>query len=408
MKVWKLAVLWAPIVVAACSDAITIPASSPKSAGTSIISPDGPAHRSVSAGGQAPPASVPPEYQKYTSISVRADAGFIGQTAYGQALVSYGGNNGQATVDLVARNAQGTTVGTNTSTTAESHVFPSNYSVTASTTILLTAACGITINASASGKVFDTFLSANQSMLTWGNQTGGDTKGAAQPACPTAPPPTVCTATSRFGPSFDCTTPGGGSGSTPPSTTTPPPTYVPPYYSPKPGQYVCIVHNQGTDYEWRECWWVENNDTRIANGGAARPSFGAVANGASFTSGNKLPSVFVVVSDQLPVGAMAVLDRHKQGPYKNVLLVPSMNFRPAELVRAMRYLYATLAAEGETPPKEFTAQLNGTVSDSDVSPAERDYAATFTALLSKAKNGNVGTYGTRPVLEIQLGEAKSK
>ena len=174
------------------------------------------------------------------------------------------------------------------------------------------------------------------------------------------------------------------------------------------GQYVCIVHNQGTDYEWRECWWVENNDTRIANGGAARQSFGAVANGASFTSGNKLPSVFVVVSDQLPVGAMAVLDRHKQGPYKNVLLVPSMNFRPAELVRAMRYLYATLAAEGETPPKEFTAQLNGTVSDSDVSPAERDYAATFTALLSKAKNGNVGTYGTRPVLEIQLGEAKSK
>ena len=214
---------------------------------------------------------------------------------------------------------------------------------------------------------------------------------AAPPPPPPPPPPT-----------------GGGDGSTPPSTSTPPPVYVPPYYSPKPGQYVCIVHYAGTDYEWRECWWVENNDTRITNGAAARSSIAAVADNASFTSGNKLPSVFVVVSDQVPAGAMAVLDRHKQGPFKNVLLVPSANFRPAELVRAMRYVYASLAADGETPPKEFTAILKGSVDDTDVSAVERDYAATFTAMLSRAKSGNVGAYGSRPVLEIELGEAKSK
>ena len=105
---------------------------------------------------------------------------------------------------------------------------------------------------------------------------------------------------------------------------------------------------------------------------------------------------------------MAVLDRHKQGPFKNVLIVPSANFRPAELVRAMRYVYASLAADGDTPPKEFTALLKGAVGDTDVSAAERDYAATFITMLSKAKSGNVGQYGVRPVFEIQLGEQKSK
>jgi len=405
MKAWKLAVLWSPLVVAACSDTLTIPTTSPKS-GTSIASPSGPANRSLSTD---PPAGVPPEYQHYTSVSVTADAGFIGQTAYGQALVTYGGNNGSATVDLVARNAQGTVVGTNTGTTVDSHVFPSTYSITASTNILLSASCGTTINASAVGKVFDTFVSSAQSMLTWGNQSASASKGAAQAACPVTPPPTTCKTTTRIGPRFDCG-PTGGDGSTPstPPTTTTPPVYVPPYYPPKPGQYVCIVHGGGTDWEWQECWWVENNDTRIANSDATRATFAAPTNAPAFANGKKSNSIFVIVSDQVPIGAMAVVDRHKQGPYKNVLLVPSANFRPAELVRAMRFVYASLAADGGTPPKEFTALLKGTVNDSDVSVAERDYAATFTTMLTKAKSGNVGVYGARPFLEIELGDAAPK
>jgi hypothetical protein len=410
MKIWKIAMLSAPLIVAACSDVGTVPTLSSGVATTEIASPDGSAQRSVSVGSQNPPADVPPEYQNYTSVSVSADAGFIGQTAYGQALVSYSGNNGSATVDLVARNAQGTTVGSNSGTVADSHVFPSNYSMTANTTILLSASCGITINATASGKVWDTFLSANQSMLTWGNKAGSDTKGAAQPACPTTPPPNTCPAKSRLGPSFDCTSPSGGDGSTPPpSESTPPPLYVPPYYSPKPGQWNCIPIYVGTDHEQLYCWWVENNDTRIANGsGALRSISGTHVGQPSFTTGDKLPSVFVIVSDKVPAGTMAVVERHKQGPYKNVLLVPSASFRPAELVRAMRFLYASLAADGETPLKEFSAELKGTVADADVSIVERDYAATFTTMLSKAKSGNVGVYGARPFLEIQLGEAKTK
>ena len=233
------------------------------------------------------------------------------------------------------------------------------------------------------------------SVMIWGSAFAGNAQvkaynGACEPPPPPPPPPS------------------GGDGSTEPSTTTPPPVYVPPYYEPKPGEYVCIVHYEGTDYEWRECWWVENNDARIAHGGALRSIANAGAEQPSFASGAKPASVFVIVSDQVPAGAMAVVDRHKQGPYKNVLLVPSTNFRPAELVRAMRYLYASLDAEGETPQKEFTALLKGVVNDGDVTAAERDYAATFTTMLSKAKSGNVGAYGARPFLEIQLGEAKTK
>jgi hypothetical protein len=74
----------------------------------------------------------------------------------------------------------------------------------------------------------------------------------------------------------------------------------------------------------------------------------------------------------------------------------------------MRFLYASLAKEGESPLKEFSAELKGTVNDADVSSIERDYAATFTTMLSKAKSGSVGAYGARPFLEIQLGEAKTK
>jgi hypothetical protein len=276
MRLWKLAVLWAPLVVVACSDAETVPTQAPTHVSAVIAAPGGSARRSVSAGGQSPPSNVPPEYQHYTSVSVRADAGFIGpNTGYGQALVTFGGNNGTATVDLTARNAQGTVVGTNSGRAAASYVFPSTYSLTASTNLLLGASCGITLNALAAGSVLDSFLFPNQSIVSWGKQEASDTKGAAQPACPVTPPPPSCKAPSLRGLSLDCTTPpaGGGGGSTQPPAQTPPPappTYTPPYYSPKPGNYVCIVHGEGLDWEWRECHWVENNDARIPTAGATR------------------------------------------------------------------------------------------------------------------------------------------
>jgi hypothetical protein len=237
--------------------------------------------------------------------------------------------------------------------------------------------------------------------MTWGSTFSSDAQVSANNgACPPPPPPTPPASTPPA---------GGGDGSTPPSTPPSqpePPTYVPPYYSPKPGNWVCIL-DRDLDYQTYTCHWVEYNDTRFPAGGSALSSARGSST-ASFASGGKLPSVFVVVSDEVPAGTMAVLDRHKQGPYKNVLLVPSASFRPAELVRAMRYVYASLAADGDTPPKEFSALLQGTVNDADVSVTERDYAATFTTMLAKAKKGDAGKYGVRPILEIQLGEAKSK
>ncbi|MEO8562215.1 MAG: hypothetical protein ABI601_09085 [bacterium] len=277
MRTWKLAVLWTPLAVAACGDADVVPTLAPKHLPTAIASPVGSARRSVGVGSLAPPANVPPEYQHYTSISVRADAGFIGgNTAYGQSLVTFGGNNGTATVDLTARNAQGAIVGSNTGHSAASYVFPSTYSLTASTNLLLSTSCGITINALAMGSVLDSFLFPSQSIVSWGKQEGSDNKGAAQPACPVTPPPPACKNPSLRGLSFDCNSPpaGGGDGSTQPPAQSPPPpeppTYMPPYYSPRPGNDVCIVHGEGLDWEWRECHWVENNDARIPSASARR------------------------------------------------------------------------------------------------------------------------------------------
>jgi len=56
----------------------------------------------------------------------------------------------------------------------------------------------------------------------------------------------------------------------------------------------------------------------------------------------------------------------------------------------------------------MSTRLKGTIADSDVSDAERAYAATFTTLLAKAKKSNVGQYGSRPVLEIRMGAPRAK
>lgn len=416
MRSWKLAVSFVPlIIIAACSDVATVPTQSTEAAEESVVgpakSPDGAARHSISTGSQAPPASVPPEYQHYTSVNTRVDVGFTGNTAYAGAIVDYSGNNGSATIKLVARNKAGSIVGENSGQTVQSYVFPSSHTVKASTTVLLTSSCGHTAQANAIGEVWDSFFTASQSTLTWGKQREDASRSAAQAACPVVTEPTVCKSPSLLGPNYDCDSPTGGDGSTQPSSGTPPPeppTYVEPYYPPKSGQYNCTTIWGGTDYEQYVCWWVENNDARIANGAAPRSAFRAGASSVSAAAGARLPSVFVVVSDEVPAGAMAVVERRKEGPYKNVLLVPSAGFRPAELVRAMRYLYASRAAHGETPAREFSAQLKGAVGDAEVSAAAREYAATFTALLGKAKGGSAGPRGTRPFLEIRMADAPAR
>ena len=407
MKTWQLAVFaFAPILVSACGDPATIPTQVPTEAVPRVLTPDDRPQRSISIGSQTPPSSVPPEYQHFTWIDVTADAGFLpGNIGYGQALVHYGGTNATADVDLVARNASGTVVASNSGHEQDWHLFPYEYSLTASTSANLPASCGISLQASAVGRAWDSFFTTNQSLLTWGTKAGSATKPASQPAC--APPP-VCqdqTATNYGGP-LPCVYPAPTSGGTPPTT---PPTGTTTYYPPTSygttGHWECTTWNSGTEYEVRNCIWVQGYGARIASSGASLTRL--VASGPAYTLAEAdLPSVFVIVSDQLPAGAMAVVERHRQGPQKNVLLVPSSSLRPAVFVAAMRALYDSRAKDGETPAMELSLELKGTVLDQQVPAALRDYAAAFTALVASAKRANAGAYGTRQIVEFRLGAPK--
>jgi hypothetical protein len=221
---------------------------------------------------------------------------------------------------------------------------------------------------------------------------------------------------SRVGPNTDCAPypPSTGGGETSPPSSYPyepppePTPYYPPYYEPKKWTETCYLVYTGTDYERWECSRVENNDVRIAGRSTPLASFRGAHALPGLAGSDKLPSVFVIVSDAVPAGTMAVVDRRTEGPYKNVILVPSSGLRPAELVRAMLYLYGSRSKEGETPRRNMSVRLNGTIGDSDVSDAEREYAATFTQLLAKAKKSDVGQYGLRPVLEIRMGAPRAK
>jgi hypothetical protein len=123
-------------------------------------------------------------------------------------------------------------------------------------------------------------------------------------------------------------------------------------------------------------------------------------------SSTDLPSVFVIVSDQVPTDAMAVVERHTQGPFKNVLLVPSSTIRPAVLVAALKALADSRGTQGETPSKDLQLTLKGGILDQQIPAAARAYAASFTALIADAKRGQAGVYGVRPILELRLADRK--
>ena len=407
MKHWQLAVLGSALILAsACDDAATIPTQVPTEAVPRVLTPgDGP-RRSISIGSQAPPASVPREYQHYTWLDVVADVGFLpGNLAYGQAIVSYGANNATAGVTLSARNASGTQVASNSGSSQDSHVFPGNFGLTASTNMYLPATCGLSVQASASGSAWNEFFNTGPSVLKWGQKAGSDSKTAVQPAC--APPPTcqVATAT-NYGGALPCVyPPPTGSGAPPPLPGSTGTTTYYPHPSYPTGHWECVTWNAGTEYEQRYCTWYAGYGARIASTDASLARFGAI--GPSFTMADAdLPSVFIVVSDQLPTNAIAVLERRRQGPQKNVLLVPSSNLRPAVFVAAMRALYDSRAKDGESPAKDLTLELRGTVLDQHVPAALRDYAAAFTALVASAKRANAGAHGTRQIVEFRLGAPK--
>jgi hypothetical protein len=113
--------------------------------------------------------------------------------------------------------------------------------------------------------------------------------------------------------------------------------------------------------------------------------------------------VFVIVSDQVPADAIGIIERHKTGPFKNVLLVPSSTVRPAVFVAAMQALYDSRDKDGEAPTKELSITLRGTISDQQIPSADRDYATGFTAQIASAKKGNAASYGTLPIVEFKLG-----
>jgi hypothetical protein len=127
---------------------------------------------------------------------------------------------------------------------------------------------------------------------------------------------------------------------------------------------------------------------------------------ASAQSSADIPSVFVIVSDQVPSDAIAVIERHKTGPLRNVLLVPSPTIRPAVFVAAMQALYDSRDKDGDAPARDLSITLRGSIQDQDISTAGRDYGAIFTAQIRSAKTGYATGYGNLPMVEFKLGPKK--
>jgi hypothetical protein len=402
MRTWQPAVLGIGLILlAACGEVETVPSQAPTEAVPRTVTPTDGVRRSVSIGSQTPPASVPDEYQHYTWLDLSVDAGFLsGNIGYGQAVENYSGNNASADIDLTARNAVGTLVASNSAHAQDSHIFPGDYGITASTNVSLPAGCGITLQASGTGSVWDSFFTTSLSLLTWGKKTESATKSISQPSC-AAPPPDTSTPTSGGG--------GDGSGST--TTTTPPPepdTYYPPWYEPS-GHWDCVEEYNYSTYEYvTTCYWRDDNDAQLPRAGAPLLSRALVASSPSAASlgDEELPSVFVIVSDAIPAAAMAVVERHKQGPFRNVLLVRSSTVRPAVFAAAMRILYEARSRDGEIPASDRSVQLRGTILDQEIPVVARDYAAAFTGLLQQAKRFSLGSYGTHPALNIRMGAAR--
>ena len=268
--------------------------------------------------------------------------------------------------------------------------------------------CGITLWASANHTAQWTTPAAYKlPAAIWGSTYSADSRASATNGPCT--PATTCreTGATNYGGALPCTypAPGGGDGSTPPPSggTTQPPTYQPGPYVPS-GHWECVIYFMGTDYQKEYCTWYADY-ARVPKSSPAFSLSAGTPTTATQASAD-LPSVFVIVSDQVPPDAIAVIERHMQGPYKNVLLVPSSTIRPAVLVAALQALADSRGARGETPAKDLQLTLKGGVLDPQIPAVARDYASSFTAMIANARRGDAGPYGQRPILEIRLGDRK--
>jgi hypothetical protein len=248
-------------------------------------------------------------------------------------------------------------------------------------------------------------LSASQSILRWGEQSASSGGTAAQASCP--PPPTCqdVKATNYGGP-LPCTyQPSGGTYNPPPSTSYPG-AYYPPPPPPPPGpwgHWECTFYDAGNGYQIQACVWISGSYDRLASRPMSLSRIVTPGAPAGAQSSADLASVFVIVSDQVPAGAIGIIERHRTGPFRNVLLVPSAAIRPAVFVAAMQALYDSRDKDGEVPAKELSITLRGSILDQQVPSTDRAYAAPFAAQIASAKKGDAGSYGLRPIVEIKLG-----
>ena len=405
MKTWQGRVLlFVSALLAGCGELETVPTEVPHDAVPPVRMPTDAIQPSISTGSQQPPSDVSEDFQgHYTWLDVSVDVGWSSPTvAYGQSIVRYWASNATSTIELKVRNAQGTQVGENSATSQEWWLIPWRSTLYASTSVTVSGTCGQVAQAKATGSVWDSAISSSKGWLSWGNQTATATNSAVQPECA----PTRCldpSASNYYGP-LPCTyataPTGGGDGSTTgTSGSTPPPTYQPAPFVPT-GHWECNIYFIGTDYEREYCTWYADY-TRLPKA----PSLALIAADASARStlaSADLPSVFIIVSDQVPADAMAVIERHRQGPFRNVLLVSSSTVRPAVLVAALRALADSRARDGETPSRDLQLTLKGGVLDAQIPAAAREYAARFASLIASAKYANAGAYGVRPILELRL------
>ena len=167
------------IVSAACSETNAL-----LTATAPAVTPDAtPRRYVVEEGPQDPPPDVPPEQQTYTELTVEAGAGFIGNTAYGEAIIRYNGTDATGKVHIdVTRGA--TSYGSADGRKEQSDFLPADRSFAATTTRLLPGSCGFIVNTLAEGSVLNKAINiANYSLMVWGQKAGSDTKGAEAPRC---------------------------------------------------------------------------------------------------------------------------------------------------------------------------------------------------------------------------------
>ena len=395
-------VLVASLALLACDEQLVPTQQSNDAAPRLEVPGDG---RRIVVVGDEPPATAPAAYQQYTWINVTADAGWLdANTSYGQSIVEYGANNATADVNLIVRNSSGTIIASNTGHAADTWVFPGDHTLRTSTTAYVTPTCGSTAQATAGGAAFDTWFSTSQSILRWGDKSDSDTKSAPQASCP--PPPTCqdVKATNYGGP-LPCTYQTSGGTYNPP-----PPTYPGAYYPPPPppppgpwGHWECTFYDAGNGYQIQACVWISGSYDRLASRPMSLSRIATPGAPARAQSSADLTSVFVIVSDQLPADAIGIIERHRTGPFRNVLLVPSAAIRPAVFVAAMQALYDSRDKDGEVPAKELSITLRGSILDQQVPSTDRAYAAAFAAQIASAKKGDAGSYGFRPMVEFKLG-----